>query len=176
MSPADHKSDVGRLGELLLEAAKFGLCIFLYPPSYVACECPECARRPPAWRTQVIGLDEGEDLASGETIAEAVEFSFLPLQLYIESGLEPGYLPVRAQIEMPDELELGCLAELVAAAREIGVALHINSPSEPSKGWCVGLMAEGPSQSQPLGFGATLAEAVGHAFLPLRRFIREGSA
>ena len=156
------------------EAAAFGLGIFLYPPTNLVCDCPECAARPPEWRILVMGICESEELANGQTLAGAVEFSFLPLQAYVESGLEPGYLPVDNAPDVSEELELGRLAGLAAEAHELGVALYIYSPTEHEERWRVGALAG--SSSDVLGFGETLAEAVEHAFLPLRRFAREGSA
>jgi hypothetical protein len=88
------------------------------------------AERPPAWVVLVTGIVDCEELSRGQALAEAVEFSFLPLRAYIESGLEPGFLPVATELDMPDRLELGRLAELAAEVKELGVALHIDGPCE----------------------------------------------
>jgi hypothetical protein len=74
--------DLGMFAELLHEAARFGLGLYV----------DRCDREAPAhWHVGVMGIVGGETLATGDTLAEAVEFSFLPLRAYAESGLEPGF-------------------------------------------------------------------------------------
>jgi hypothetical protein len=170
---------MGRLGELLEEATSVGLDVFLHPSSYRGCDCPDCRARGPAWYVEVLGMAYSEDLSWGRTLAEAVEFSFLPLQITIETGLEWESLPIcgeQTPREPLTQLELGRLDELVAEIARLGVGLAISPPLDfyaYGPLWCV--LMETRDAITPLGYGDTLAEAVAHAFLPLQLFAQEDS-
>lgn len=155
----DVLGDLGRLGELVLEAAKFGLGLVLHPPGYErGCECSACLKQAAAWHVVVMGIVEGENLASGQTLSEAAEFSFVPLRAYIEAESCFGYLPVDAELAMPERLDLGRLGELVQKADELSFGLMISGPCETygADGWSVSVCRDGNGW---LTDADTLAEA-----------------
>jgi hypothetical protein len=172
----DRSLDLGRFAELATLASRYGLGLYIEPPT------PGAALRNEAdWLVGVIGESAGEPLGFAPVLADAIEFSFVPLERYVEAGLtgEFDYDATALPIDVAAEAfaaGLDPFAELIALAAERGCGLWFEPPWPASRTaagyWLIGLL--GTEAAGPLALGRSFGDAVVSAFPSFDRFARTG--